>query len=75
MADGKREDSDIREMRGSNIGRDVNYPDRDVPWFFSVPISKLRETTFKLGHNSFLPDPFQFINRHHPVSVADSFIT
>jgi hypothetical protein len=30
-------------------------------WLFSIPPYECRESTSKLGHDRFLPDPFQFI--------------
>jgi hypothetical protein len=44
----------------SNLRRRTSYPDSGLPWFSSVPPSKLRNNT-RLGHDHFLPNTFQFI--------------
>jgi len=33
-------------------------------WFSSVPPGEYRDSTLKLGHDRFLPNPFQFIIIH-----------
>jgi hypothetical protein len=49
----------IREDYGSNLGQKISYPHLGFSWFSSVPLGKLGEY-FKLGHDHFLPHPFQF---------------
>jgi hypothetical protein len=51
----------IREVPGSNIGRDPRYPD----WGFPQLLHSNAKMVPQLGHESFLPNPFQFIS--HPV--------
>jgi hypothetical protein len=50
----------IREVPGSNLDPETGCPDRDY-MVFSVPPGKFRKRTSKLGHDHFLPHPFQFI--------------
>jgi hypothetical protein len=47
---------------GSNFSLETGYPD----WFSSVPSGELSDITLKLGHNCYLPDPFQFIIHFSP---------
>jgi hypothetical protein len=52
----------IREVPGSNLGPEAVYPECVFSWFSSVPPGKFRDNTLKLGHDRFLPSPFQFIH-------------
>jgi hypothetical protein len=56
----------IQESPCSNLGLEINYPDWGCSMFFSVPPSKFRDSTGKLGHDRFLPPQFQFIIHYHP---------
>jgi hypothetical protein len=49
----------IREVPRSNLCPDMSYPDWRFSWVSSVPPGKCRDS--KLGHDRFLPHPFQFI--------------
>jgi hypothetical protein len=51
----------IREVPGSNLSPDTGYPDLGFSWLFSVPPGKFWDITLKLGHDRFLPTPFQLI--------------
>jgi hypothetical protein len=51
----------IREVPGSDLSPETGYPDWDFSWFSAVPPGKCRDSTFKLGHDRFLPHSFQFI--------------
>jgi hypothetical protein len=42
----------------------TGYPDLGFPWFISVLPGEFRDSTLKLGHDLFLPNPFQFIIIH-----------
>jgi hypothetical protein len=48
----------IREVPGSNLGEETDYPDSS--WFSSVLPEECRDSALKLGHDRFLPNPFQF---------------
>jgi hypothetical protein len=50
----------IRYVLCSNLGPETRYPDWGF-MFFSVLTGKYRDSTPKLGHYRFLPNPFQFI--------------
>jgi hypothetical protein len=50
-----------REVLGSNLGLDTDYPD-DVLVFLSRQENS--KTVPRLGYDRFLPNPFQFITRH-----------
>jgi hypothetical protein len=51
----------IREVLGSNLGPDIGYTDWGVSWVSSVPPAEFEDRTFKLGHDRFYPNPYQFI--------------
>jgi hypothetical protein len=46
---------------GSNICPQSGSSDWDFSWFYSVPPGECRNSILQLGHDSFLPNPFQFI--------------
>jgi hypothetical protein len=50
----------IREAPGSSLGSESGYPDGGFSWFSSVPPSEFKDSTLVLGHDRFLPNPFQF---------------
>jgi hypothetical protein len=52
----------IREVPGSNLGPEAGYPECVFSWFSSVPPGECWDSTLKLGHDRFLPSPFQFIH-------------
>jgi hypothetical protein len=43
---------------GFNLGLETGYHERGFSWFFSVPPGEYRNNILKLGHDSFLPNPF-----------------
>jgi hypothetical protein len=47
------------EVPGLNLGPETSHLDRVFSWFSSVPPGKYRDSFLKLGHDSFLPNPFQ----------------
>jgi hypothetical protein len=50
----------IWEVLDPNLGPEIGYPDQ---WFLMVFLSSFRQMlgcAFKLGHEHFLPHPFQF---------------
>jgi hypothetical protein len=47
----------IREVLGSNLGRDIAYPDKDSSWFSRENAGILP----RLGHDHLLTDRYQFI--------------
>jgi hypothetical protein len=49
----------MREVPGSNIGPETGYPDWGSLWFSWVPPGECWDSTLKLDHNRFLPNPFQ----------------
>jgi hypothetical protein len=51
----------IREVPGSNLDLETGHSDWSFLWFSSIPQGKFRDSISKLGHNCFLPHPFQFI--------------
>jgi hypothetical protein len=53
----------IREAPGSSLGSESGYPDGGFSWFSSVPPGEFKDSTLVLGHDRFLPNPFQFIIR------------
>jgi hypothetical protein len=57
----------IQEVLGSNLGPETGYPDCGFSWFSSVLTGKLWDSTLKLGHDPFLPHPFQFIIHLSPL--------
>jgi hypothetical protein len=50
----------IREVLGSNLGRDTYYPVLSTLWFYSVTPRKCQDRT-SIGHGHFLVNPFQLI--------------
>jgi hypothetical protein len=44
-----------REFPGSNLGPETGYPDGGLWLFSSVPPGKCWDSTYKLGHDRFLP--------------------
>jgi hypothetical protein len=50
----------IRYVPGSKLGPAYPYSG----WFSSVPPGEFRNSTLKLGHDRFIPNPFQFITFH-----------
>jgi hypothetical protein len=48
----------IREVPGSNLNPETDCPDTSITSFSSVPPSKYRDSALKLGHDRFLPNPF-----------------
>jgi hypothetical protein len=50
----------IREEFGSNLGWEVDYPDRDFSWFSSLPPSKCQDLFFS-NHSSSVIQPFYVI--------------
>jgi hypothetical protein len=52
------------EFSGSKFGPETGYPDRDFVCFLS-PSGEIKENRLKLGHDRFLPHPFQFVV--HPI--------
>jgi hypothetical protein len=58
----------IREAPGSTLGPEISYP--EFSWFYSVPLGRFWDNTLKLGHDRFLPDPFQFIIRLSPFNLT-----
>jgi hypothetical protein len=65
----------IREVPGSNTGTGDRKSSLSFSCFFSVPPVKFRESTLKLGHDRFLPNPLQFIITYHPIINAISLVT
>jgi hypothetical protein len=55
----------IREVPGSNLGPETDYPD-GFRGFFS-PSRRMPGCILKVGHNSLLPKPFQFMVHLSPV--------
>jgi hypothetical protein len=53
------------EVLSSNLGPETGYPDCFFFHGFSSP-SRCRDNTLKLGHDRFLPNPFQFIIQLSP---------
>jgi hypothetical protein len=51
----------IREVHGSNLGLETGYPDWRFSWFSTVLPGTFRNIALNLGHDRFLPRPFQFI--------------
>jgi hypothetical protein len=51
----------IQEVLDSNLGPDTCYPVWASSWFSSIPSGECLEGALKLGHDRFLPNPFQFI--------------
>jgi hypothetical protein len=51
----------IREVPGSNLGQQTGYPDWSFSWFPSVSPGKCCNMYLQLGHDRFLPNPFQVI--------------
>jgi hypothetical protein len=49
-----------REVPGVNIGLETGYPNWGFSWFASFPPDECWDSTLKLGHDRFLPNPFQF---------------
>jgi hypothetical protein len=49
------------EVLRSNIGQNIDYSDRGVSWFSSVPSGKCHDSTLNLEHDRFLPHPFRLI--------------
>jgi hypothetical protein len=47
----------IRKVLGPKLGPETGYPESGFSWFSSVPPSEFLDSTLKLGHNSFLPNP------------------
>jgi hypothetical protein len=47
----------IREVPSSNLGPDIGYPDGSFSWFSSVPPCECSNSTLKLVHDHFLPNP------------------
>jgi hypothetical protein len=56
----------IRDIPGSNLGPETEYSEV-FSWFSSVPPGKCRDSTLKLGHNLFPPNPLHFIIRLSPL--------
>jgi hypothetical protein len=50
-----------REVSGSDLGSKIEYPDWGFSCFSPVRSNKCRGSTSKLGHDRFLPNPFQLI--------------
>jgi hypothetical protein len=53
----------IRNLPGSNLGRDIDYSDFYFSWFSSVCLTKCWDTP-SLGHAVFLPSPLQISGYH-----------
>jgi hypothetical protein len=53
----------IREAPGSSLGSESGYPDEGFSWFSSVTPGEFKDSTLVLGHDRFLPNPFQLIIR------------
>jgi hypothetical protein len=51
----------ILEVPGSNLGPETGYSEPDCASFFSVPTGKCQDSTLKLVHDHFFPNPFRFI--------------
>jgi hypothetical protein len=51
----------IREAPGSSLGSESGYPDGGFSWLSSVPPGEFKDSTLVLGHDRFLPNPFQLI--------------
>jgi hypothetical protein len=49
----------IQMASGSNLGPETSYPEFFM--FSSVFPGEFRDSTLKLGHDRFLPNPFPFI--------------
>jgi hypothetical protein len=49
----------IQKILGSNHSPEISYPDLGFLWVSSVPSGKCWD--LKLGHDIFLPHPFNFI--------------
>jgi hypothetical protein len=54
----------IWEIPGSNLSPGDRISWLRFSWISSVPPDKFRDSTLKLCHYRFLPNPFQFINIH-----------
>jgi hypothetical protein len=53
----------IREAPGSSLGSESGYPDGGFSWLSSVSRGEFKDSTLVLGHDRFLPNPFQIIIR------------
>jgi hypothetical protein len=51
----------MRQVPGSYLGPDTGYPDGGFTWFSLVRLGECQDSTYKLGHNRFLSNPFWFI--------------
>jgi hypothetical protein len=51
----------IREVQGTNLGPETDYPDQGLSWFFSDSPGECRDNTLKLIHDRFLSNLVQFI--------------
>jgi hypothetical protein len=49
----------IREFLGSHLGPKTGYPKSGCSLFSSVPQGNFRDSNLRLGHDHFLPHPFQ----------------
>jgi hypothetical protein len=53
----------ICEVSGSNVGCNIDYPDRHLSWLSSPPRKKYWDSTLK---GAFASTSFQFITHYHP---------
>jgi hypothetical protein len=56
-----------RMARGSNLGRDIDYPNWGDLVVFLSPSSQMPRQYINLGHDCFLPHIFQVIIHYLPV--------
>jgi hypothetical protein len=56
----------IRGFPSSDLGPETGCSDWGFLWFSSILPGECWDSTLKLGHSHFLPNPFQFIIHYHP---------
>jgi hypothetical protein len=56
----------IREFLASNLSPEIGYSDLVFLWFSSVPPGKCWDSTLRVGHDRFLPQPSNSSFTYHP---------